>query len=319
MLVPHLLLLASCDPSGDDGIDPDSGTDSGLVDPTGDPATVPLLGYCPLETQWGEFIIEAYDNYSIVDGQASNGVVPATVLELAAAEGDCRLLKRNNPYCDPTCGPGFTCDFDGTCVVYPEAQDLGSVRISGLVEDVVMEPLAPTYQYFNTKLAHPAFLPGALVEMVTTGGAFAPVMLHAVGVDLLEPTSLLWEVAAGSALAVSWDSPVGAVRSSVDLSLNIDQHGITPVTLQCSFQDTGTAVVPASVLDALFAFGVSGYPSANLARRTVDSAPLGEGCIDLALGHEVLVDVTVGGHTPCGSTADCPDGQECNLAIQTCQ
>lgn len=314
MIVLSLLLACSPDPA-------DSATveDSGLINPDGDPATVPLLGYCPLETHWGRFVVEAYDAYSIVDGQAADGVVPATVLEAVASEGDCTLLKRNNPYCDPTCDPGFTCDFDGTCIAYPAAQDLGTVSISGLADDVVMEPNAPTYQYFDTNISFPGFEPGILIQLTTTGGAYLPVTLHAVGVDLLEPTSVNWQIAAATDLAVAWDAPTGAVRSTVDLSLNIDQHGITPVTLQCSFADTGSAVVPASVLDALFAYGVSGYPSANIARRTVDSTLLGAGCIDFALGHEVLVDVSVAGHTPCDSPDDCPDGQTCNFSIQTCE
>lgn len=314
-----LLFLFACDFSNDDNGSADSATDSGLANPDGDPATVPLLGYCPLETHWGEFVVEAYDTYSIVDGQMNDGVVPATVLELAAEEGDCKLLKRNNPYCDPTCDPGYTCDFSGECVVYPLGVDLGTVTISGLVDLVTMEPLGSGYQYFDTRISHPAFEPGVLVQLQTEGGSLAPFTLHAVGVSLLVPTSNLWEVAKSTALVVSWDAPTTQVRSTVDLSLNIDQHGITPVTLQCSFVDDGSAEVPASVLDALFAFGVSGYPSANIARRTVDSTTIGDGCVDFALGHEVLVDVTVVGHTPCDSPDDCPDGQECNFTIQTCE
>ena len=310
--------LLSCDPDPVDSA-VDSAEDSGLVDPNGDPLTVPLGGYCPLETHWGAFVVEAYDTYSIADGQVSNGVVPATVLEAVASEGDCTLWKKNNPYCDPTCEPGFTCNFDSECVPYPEAQDVGTVTISGLVDDVVMEPLAPTYQYFDTRLTHPAFEPGVLVELTTTGGNYDPFTLHAVGVNLLTPSATTWEVAAGQDLAVSWDVPTETVRSSVDLALNIDQHGATPVTLKCSFADTGAAVVAASVLDALFGYGISGYPSASLSRRTVDHTDVGEGCVDFALGHEWLIDVTVAGHTPCSSPADCPEGQECNMTLQTCE
>ncbi len=313
-MLPLLFLACSPDPTDTSGP-----ADSGTGDPTGDPLTIPLAGECPMESHHGAFVVEAYDNYSIVDGSVSDGVVPSMVLENSAEEGDCILWKRNNPYCEPACVSGDTCDFSGECIPYPAAQDLGTVSVRGLTSSVDMEPIVPGYRYFDTDLDYPGFKAGKLVQLTTSGGAYASFTLHAVGVDLLEPTATSWTVTPGTPLSVAWDAPTTTVRSSVRLSLNIDQHGQTPLTLVCHFDDDGAAEVPASVMDALMGAGVTGFPLASIRRQTADSTTVGTGCVDLVLSHDVDIDVTVEGHTPCTSNADCPPGHPCNLAIQTCE
>jgi hypothetical protein len=312
-----LLLLPACPaPSSPDA--EDSAGDGGLDGPTGDPLTIPLAGECPLETHFGSFVVEAYQDYAYVDGALADGVVPATVLAAVSSEGDCTLWKRNNPYCEPTCASGYTCDFEGECVPYPVETDLGTVTVYGLTADVVMEPVSPGYGYFFTTLSFPGFREGELVELATSGGAIEPFTLHGVGPALLEPAGP-WSVQGGSPLAVQWNAPVTTVRTEVRLSLTIDQHGQTPLTLVCHFPDSGSAEVPASVVDALVSAGVTGYPTGFLRRQTADSVQANGGCVDLLVDHDVKVEVTVTGHTPCDSNDDCPPGETCNLAIETCE
>ncbi|MBM4389840.1 MAG: hypothetical protein FJ090_01850 [Deltaproteobacteria bacterium] len=317
------ILLLACDPGSAPPGDSSAPADTGVPDPSGDPQTVALLGECPLETHYGGFVVEAYESYAIVDGTVSNGVVPVTVLENVATEGDCTLLKRNNPYCDPTCDSKETCDFDGTCIEYPVAQDLGTVTIAGIDPAAVMAATSPGYRYFKTDMDFPPWTAGELIQLSTTGATVESFTLHGVGPDMLEPTSTTWSVASGEDLVVGWDAPAGEVRSSVRLSLNIDQHGQTPVTLVCHFDDDGEASVPSSVIDAVMGAGVTGYPSASLRRQTADSTTLGGGtttggCVDLLVAHELAIRVEVEGHTPCTTNADCPPGHPCDLATQTC-
>ena len=40
-------------------------------------------------------------------------------------------------------------------------------------------------------------------------------------------------------------------RATIFATLNIDQHGVSPTTAWCAFEDTGSASIPASVVDAL--------------------------------------------------------------------
>ncbi len=310
-----LLCLAGCLTA-----EPDDTADTvDTSDPEGDPDTIPLAGACTLDRRWGGFKVEANVDYSAVDGAISNGVVPVAVLKEALAEGDCKLMKRENPFCDPTCGPTETCDFNGECLPFPENQDVGTVTIKGLSGPVAMEPAVPGNKYFYTDLANPAFEAGKLVQIKTEGGAYAPLTMHGVGVIPLSPGSTEWLVTEGTPVHLTWDVPPAAVRSEVYVSVNVDQHGLTPLTLQCNFADNGAAEIPASVMDALLSGGVTGYPSGKMQRRTVDHVVLGEGCADFMVDYSLIAKVSVSGHTPCSTPADCPDGQECNLALQTCE
>lgn len=285
-----------------------------------DPATVPLAGACDLAADHGGFVVQSAGDNTGVEGKVADGVVPISVLEQIGAAGECRLLRRNNPYCEPACDRGHTCDFDGTCLPYPANQDLGVVTISGLGQDVAMDPVFPGNTYFDTSLPDPPFEPGALITLSMPDGAYGPVELHGVGIELLAGVDAEWIVDAGSDLTVRWDAPTGdVVRSRVELSISIDQHGASPGVLRCSFEDDGEGTVPASLIDQLVNSGVTGFPAGNLDRRTVDRAELATGCLDFAVSHPLDVPVDVAGFTPCVSTEDCPDGQECNEELQICE
>jgi hypothetical protein len=285
-----------------------------------DPAEVPLAGACSMALDFGGFTVGGEEGRSGVDGVVADGVVPISVLEQIAAEGDCVLLRRNNPYCDPACEPGETCDFDGTCLPYPVNQDLGTVTIHGLLSPVELEPVFPGNTYYDTSLPSPPFDAGALITLDMPGGVYGPATLHGVGVEPIVPLDEAWSVEAGVDLAVRWQPPEGAVsRGEIALSLNIDQHGSTPGTLRCSFEDDGEATVPAAILQALVDTGVTGFPSGSLERHTQDHSAAAAGCMDLTVSSSVSVDVDVIGYTPCVSDADCPDGQDCNEELQICE
>jgi hypothetical protein len=307
----------STDPN-DPGNTSDTSVES-IAPPTGDPMTVDLNGTCELAKRWGSFRVEVNDFYSYVDGSISNGVVPVTVLRPELEEGECKLLKRDNPFCDPPCLPGETCDFDGSCITYPEPQDLGTVEVTGLVEDVLMNPVQPGWTYFDTTVPHPAWNPGDLIELRTGEGSFDPVTLHAVAVQPLEIPTDDWVVFDDEPLKVYWTPAEGEVRSHVHVKLDIDQHGLTPVNLFCEFEDDGEGEVPASLIAELVEFGVSGFPNATVTRRTTDSVPVGEGCVDFMATSPQTPTVRVDGYTPCNTDYDCPTGQTCNLAIQLCE
>ena len=257
-----------------------------------------------------------------IDGAVADGVVPQSVLEELNAVDDCRLLRRNNPFCDPPCDAGETCDWDGECIDYPVKQDLGTVTITGLSQAVSMDPVFPGNTYFDTSLSDPPWTSSELVTISMPGGAYGPLELHGVGVD---PLTVLdtegWEVQEGQDLIVHWEAPTAAVvRSEVGLVISVDQHGTTPGTLYCTFEDDGEGTVPAAIVDGLINSGVTGFPSGSLERRTVDSVGLSDGgCMDLRLSAPAEIEVDVIGYTPCVSDADCPDDLDCNEELQICQ
>jgi hypothetical protein len=292
------LLLAACGSGSDDpdggGGEIDGSADAGgcPVTPAGDPATVPLRGACPLEDRLGGFKIVENGDYTAISGEISDGVVPQSVLEEVASDGDCRLLRRNNPFCSPGCDGTETCREDGVCIPFPRQQDVGTVSVQGLAACSAMTARQPGNSYYETELPHPGFAAGDLVRLTTLAGDFGPLELHGVGIAPLAAEDPDLAVVAGEPLPVTWNAAPEGARSRILLSLNIDQHGVTPVTLVCDFPDTGSATISASMIDQLFGGGVSGFPNARIVRHTTDSQAVGDGCVELIVASERLVNVT---------------------------
>ena len=255
-----------------------------------------------------------------MDGTVADGVVPTSVLEELASDGDCAVLRRNNPFCDPGCDPGYTCNFDGECVAYPVNQDLGTVSILGMVQPVVMEPVFPGNTYFDTSLPNPGFVVGELLTLSMPGGVYGPLELHGVGIEPLTLPEGTWTLDEGQDFTLAWDAPVGpVVRSEVYVVIAIDQHGVSPSTLQCTFDDDGEGTVSASIISTLIEVGVTGFPSGTMTRRTADHGPAAGGCLEFVVSASQGASVEVVGHTPCVDDEDCPDGQDCNVELQTCE
>jgi Cys-rich repeat protein len=309
---------------GGDESDTDTDTDADAdtdTDPTGpDPETVELGGSCELAELYGYFKVESYIDYSIVDGAIADGVVPVTILENVGEEGDCTLLRRNNPFCDPACSPDETCDPVLGCVPYPADQDLGTVTVDGLLEEVVMEPISPGFSYFDVQLPHPVYEPGSLITLTSTGAAVEPLEMYGVGVIPLELPQPDLILARDEDLVMTWTPPGGPVRSTVYARVTVDQHGLTPIQLTCQTADDGELAIPASLVTALIDAGVTGFPNGLLVRQTVDSMPvLGDGCAEFQINSPREPNVRVEGFTPCTSDEDCPSGQTCNTAIEICE
>ncbi|MEC8422597.1 MAG: hypothetical protein VX000_02405, partial [Myxococcota bacterium] len=242
------------------------------------------------------------------------------VLTELLTEGDCTIWRRENPFCDGGCDPGFTCDLAGECVPYPTNQAVGTVVVQGLQRPVSMDPVEPGATYFDTSLPNPPWTPGTVATLESGGGAHAPFLLHGVAPVEMAIEDSGWKLVPGESLQVSWVPASEGARTEVELGLRIDQHGLTPSTLRCVFADTGSGTVPASVLDALIDVGLTGYPNGLLTRQSIDSTDLsGGGCVELRLQSSKLADVEIEGYTPCRRDEDCPDGQECNEALERCE
>ncbi|MBI2896698.1 MAG: hypothetical protein HYY06_24280 [Deltaproteobacteria bacterium] len=305
------------------------GTGSGPTDDTvaglpgagedgGEPAPLEIDGPCPVDARIGAFLIEAQEEFSLVDGAVADGVVPASVPEEVLAEGDCRLLRRRNPFCDPPCLAGQTCGLDGACIPFPSNQDVGTVTVTGLVDPVEIQPLQPGNRYSFTDLPNPAFEPGAEIRLRTTSGRYGELGLDGLGFVPIAPGDA-WTIAPSEPLDVRWDAPEDAL-TRVELRVDIDQHGNSPVSLVCDLPDTGSARIPSSLVDALLGSGVSGFPSGRLARGTTDSLDVdGASCVELSVASPRSVAVRVEGHVPCDGDDACPDGQSCDLATNTCR
>ena len=306
-----LLVLPSCEPDPDDSaptLPDDTAPDTwGLDD---------LTGGCGYADHLGRFELAHWDGpdegFATITGAVLDGVIPVTVLNEAGTEGGCTLWQKINPFCEEPCEPDEACNHDGECVPYPVPQDVGTVVIEGLSEPLSMAPDA-FGNYWDTTLSYPVFEPGSRIT-ATADGLFA---LRGMGVEKIGlPDEDGWFLTPGDDMQVTWTTPDTPAR--VEITFNIDQHGTSPLTMICDLPDTGSAAIPASLLDQMVNNGVSGYPSSWIRRRTADAVAIPDGCADLLVYSHLAVDMAVDGFTPCNGDYDCPDGQHCDMERQTC-
>ena len=297
--------------------DPGDATSSDTQTPQ-DIAQGPEVTYgtaCESAERIGLFIVGHEEFYAQVSGEVAAGVIPLTVLQEVETLGDCRLMRKENPFCETPCQAGELCDHDGTCIDYPENKSVGTVTVSGLKDgDVIMEPKNATY--FDTNVSMPLFESSAPIHLKASGDELPGFELNAFGVPDLELPESVITMTSGAPLDVTWSAAPGNWK--LYFSLNIDQHGSSPATLFCEVEDTGSYQVPAQFIDAILSMGVSGFATAHFYRRTVDSVILDAGCVQLNVSSYVYGKLEVDGHTACNLDPDCPEGEVCEISINTC-
>ena len=325
-----MALLAGCSGGGSDPVVAPDATDTADVTvapdtadvtvadtPAGEPdtATEPAYGVpCEDAKRVGKVELGHFGFYASAAAGISDGVIPLTVLQPILTEGPCVLLKKENPFCDPPCGAGNLCDHGGTCVPYPANGSVGPITLTGLTVPLTMELKGS--DYFETDVPLPLFEPGAHITATAPGDALPGFALGAYGVpDLVVPETVL-VAKKGAPLAVTWTGEPGPQH--VVLQLNVDQHGNSPATLRCDVPDTGSFEIPASLVTKLLEAGVSGFATLDMTRRTVDSASVPAGCVELRVLSYVLGKLTVEGHVACAKDGDCPAGKKCMVATNTC-
>jgi len=256
-------------------------------------ATSPVFGEaCPQNSRVGHFQVTHDEFYAAVTGTVASGVIPP-------------------------CSGGELCEHDGSCIPYPANQNLGSVQVSGtLKEPLVMEANASDY-YTDVAVPFPLFEPSAQIDVVAEGNELPGFALRAWGVPNVELPDAIWEMEEGMPLTVEWEGEPGPWKMIV--SLNVDQHGNSPVTMFCEVEDTGSVTISAELVDELLGYGVSGFATADFRRTTTDSLQLADtGCVQLSVESLKLGKLTVAGHVPCKFDPDCPEGYICNVPIETC-
>lgn len=292
MRVAFFVLVAGCgdekDPSGDadSDVDTDADTDTATDTTTVDwPDPGEYGTACPLDDRVGLFEIAAFSAYSAVSGSVATGILPITIREEVGRAGDCRLLKKDNPFCDPPCVAGELCDdhddnpdTNGVCAPYPPNLDAGTVYVRGLVEGLPALHPDAALNYSNTLVPHPIFDPGAEIQLYAEGADTESFSLEGAGVEVLD-AQIDWTMVRDQPLEVTWTPGDGTGR--IWLSFNVDQHGNSPVTLECDVEDTGSTIVPAALVTQLIDSGVSGFSTGLMRRLTVDSTQIEQGCVEL--------------------------------------
>jgi hypothetical protein len=301
--------------------------DEPLPDGTLPPAEMPPAqtsftaprGGCDVSVRAGGFKVEKQVDFGVVQGEVRDGVVPTAIPTVVDDDGRCRLLERRNLACFPACVGMETCGESGACIPFPRQVSVGEVSISGLTRDTVMSPLMPGNSYLSPGATNPPYGVESPIVLSASGQERIPAFqLFGIGSEPLGD-ALTWVLTPGSDLVLEWPAPTANVATTVLAELTIDQHGITPLSLSCELEDTGTATIPAAIVDRLIASGVTGFPNGRLTRRTADHVDLAIGCVDLVVGSPLAASISVSGFTPCDAPADCPSGQTCNIALERCE
>jgi len=282
-------------------------------------AFVSPRGACDVTARVGQFSVESQADFGVIQGSVSEGVVPTAIPRLALQAESCQLLERRTLSCLPACVGAETCAEEGTCIPYPEQLSVGDVSILGLQRETRMSPLPPSNAYFAPGADNPPFASLSAVALLASGAGELPAFqLFGVGSEpLVEGPS--WAIESGADLAIAWPAPSVDAGTQVLVELTLDQHGTTPLSLACEFEDTGSASIPRSIIERLISSGVSGFPSGRITRRTVDHVDLEIGCVEFVVGSTLSASISIAGYTPCRKQSDCPRGLLCNLALQRCE
>lgn len=272
-------------------------------DDLGDGIDVSELTYapCAAASHVGGFEIILADEYTAVQGQVFDAITPVRVTETLATEGACSWVRSPMLVCDPACATGQTCSLDRECVAQPAAQDVGTVVVHGLAVAVTMAPRAPAFFYnFPGTLPHPGFAAGAgirleLGELDLLGWGIEPLVL---GASTLQ-------VESGSPVELTWTAPADAGPAKVEISLNVNGHGLVGSHIECVADDTGAFTIPEALVADLLADGLSGFPTLTIRRVTTDSAAMEWGCVELDVKSGHTLDVTIPGLESCDEDDDC--------------
>lgn len=307
-------LLTGCTGSGTPTAS-DAPTPTGSPTATDAPATVPPIeddGYarCPPETALGTLVVALDQDFSTIGGVFTEAVPPYLRFGSAASHGDCTLWAPPDLFCDPACTGGQTCDLDGTCIDIPGNLDAGVLTLGGLAASVTLEPIQPIRIYsYTSDLPHPVFGPGDTVEM-RTDHPEGPVGWVAHGFDPLATAMTEVPLDPHVDTILSWTAglePAARVHVQVDVA----NHGGIPARIECVTADDGELALPATLVEALLPYGVSGFPTVTLTRESSDAVDAFGGCTALATRSTVVLPALIDGVTSCSHPDDCPPDQTC--------
>ncbi|MBI5609204.1 MAG: hypothetical protein HY902_10035 [Deltaproteobacteria bacterium] len=267
-------------------------------DSQGDTASLPLKwqGPCELDRRVGRFeVLQDAEYGSSVSGNVADRIDALQVLVAKESQGACKLWQRKAAVCTPGCTGSQQCVRNAGCQPFPAPVDVGKVTITGLVKPVVMTAKGANKDYFFTDFDADPYAAGSEIALSVSGNPTVAFGLDGYGVTPLSVPNKSGTLQKGKAFSLDWQPAAKVAGVLVHLSLNVDQHGLTPVTLTCDVEDTGHLEVPVALTDALLGYGVSGAATAWLQRQTVDSMPVSaaweSGCVELIVGSKVALQV----------------------------
>ncbi len=313
-----LLAVAAC---GDGGtVVPDAGPDATPFD------IDDLTGTCAHNMRVGEILVthNPGENEGGFTARIETAPQPLAATTVFLEEGECQILEKLNPFCDPICELGMQCSIDEECISMIRLVPVGTVTLTGIGDAITLGPNSADYYQIPQvdlpfHLANPPFEVDARVRFQASGGEGPAFDLRGIGVTPIELPAKNPFIRREEPLLLEWNAPA-VEGATVRLLVTVDQHGVgSAFKLQCLVPDTGSYTISAEMIEAFLNGGLSGFPNLEVERFTADRIELDVGCTEMRTQSKTTSGVTVEGHTPCNASTPCPKGFECNLATETCE
>ena len=258
------------------------------------------------------------EGYAQLIGTVQDKANPNKIWQATATEGDCRLMV--GPACTTSCTLPSVCD-GASCVAGPTTKTVGTVTVTGLNSALSAMPNSQKNYYAPASASgFPPAAPGANVVLTATGGDYAGFSLRGAGFPIIDSPSATLPFQMGKPFTATWTPPPAPVASRMFVKVDIAFHGGVDAQIQCNVADNGSVTISASLVDALLARGVAGFPTAFLTRQTVDSADVGGGCVDFAMttvfNGTTGIQLMIPGITSCNEDTDCPSGMTCGQDLK---
>jgi hypothetical protein len=187
----------------------------------------------------------------------------------------------------------MVCGLENQCAPQPDFASVGVLTLGGLAAPVAVSPMGTSpsidYDQILSNLPFPPVTPNAPITLQTGGGDFAPFTLMGLGIQPLALTTTDLVVTRDQPLSLTWavPDPPGAAQIRINLTVGpaAPPHG----DIECDFPDTGSAQIPASLINQLFDLGVSNSAFVNAARVTIDSSTIASGCVEFWVSSPVVL------------------------------
>jgi hypothetical protein len=255
--------------------------------------------------------------YSLVSGTLYDALKPdPEPMRVTAQAQGCQLREAVHPLCSEGCGSAAACVADETCEDYPTSQDVGDIRISGLDRNTPsaarLIPFAPTFFYQSDELSYPACSEGSAVRLSNTAFTAETRCIAPLRMDSTAPIV----VRRDEPVHLSWERPSRPSLAQISILLDVSHHGGKRADIACEVADTGVFDIPANLVNALLDFGLAGYPSVIVTRKTQSNATLSQVKFIASAQVERAVDTGV---QSCLRDQDCAQGTACDRATVTCK
>ncbi len=255
-------------------------------------------------------------------GKIYDGHMPSSILwRETAKSGACTLFEPEAPLCIPGCGSDALCVSDDVCEAFPNLISAGKVTVTGVktlagANSFTMDPIQNGYQPpAGTNIAYIPFSEGDPVTVTAAGdtgvGAFVLNGKAVARLDLLNDSIALED---GKPVQLRWIPPGRDVGSTIKVMMDLSHHGGSKGKIECETADNGSLDVSASLVDALRALGVTGWPTIEVTRRTVVANP--KVGITLEIESPIAHVLSIPGLISCTGDEDCPDGQTCQILLR---